>query len=88
MLEIEKNFTTEENFWEFSTLDDFNSTISNFTEISQDAIPNATPNIPYTVMEILVAIVAVIGNFYDKINLVFSDSSLRIYLPFLLPGCS
>lgn len=60
MLEIESNFTTEENFWEFSTLDDFNSTISNITEINQDA--RATFNMPYTVMEILVAIVAVIGN--------------------------
>lgn len=64
MLEIESNFTawTEENFLEFSSLDDFNSSLYNFTNIQQDAVRNTTPNIPYTVMEILVSIVAVIGN--------------------------
>jgi hypothetical protein len=64
MFEIENNFTawTEENLLEFSSLDDFNSSLQNFTDIQQDAIRNTTPNIPYTVMEILVAIVAVIGN--------------------------
>lgn len=48
-----------------STESDFNSTTAtyvNITEIQESATRNTTPNIPYTVMESLVAIVAVIGN--------------------------
>lgn len=64
MWESENNTSiwTDENLLEFSPLDDFNTSLRNFTEIHQDAVRNTTPNIPYTVMEILVAIVAVIGN--------------------------
>lgn len=63
MLETENNFTawTEESFFEFLSSDDTNSSY-NATQITQDAIRNTTPNIFYTVMEVLVAIVAVIGN--------------------------
>lgn len=64
MLEIESNFTTwtEENFFETSSVDDWNSSYVNITEIQDNVQRNTTPNILYTVMESLVAIVAVIGN--------------------------
>lgn len=54
---------TEENFLEFSSTEDFNSTLVNETQSQENVHErNTTPNIPYTVMECLVAIVAVVGN--------------------------
>lgn len=63
MFEIERNFTTwtEESFFESST-DDFNSSYVNITQIQEDVQRNTSPNILYTAMECLVAIIAVIGN--------------------------
>lgn len=65
MLEIEANFTnwTTENYSEISSIDAFNLTYVNISEILDENVKrNTTPNILYTVMESLVAIVAVIGN--------------------------
>jgi Co/Zn/Cd efflux system component len=65
MLETGENFTSwdVENYTEILSTDAFNLTYVNISEIVYENVKrNTTPNIFYTVMECLVAIVAVIGN--------------------------
>jgi membrane-associated PAP2 superfamily phosphatase len=65
MLEIDGNFTSwaAENYSEILLTDASNLTYGNISEFIKDNVKrNTTPNILYTIMESLVAIVAVVGN--------------------------